>query len=189
MHFFRLLILASLSLYLRAQTSPLPLKAVLVLPKELCVQKVVSGNLWSGKETFDFGARFCPAVQQMLATSFTSYETRATLPAPGQVTTGLVLQTKLIDADVTRTMTAFGKRHMLVLVEWKITSPQGNLVWIQTVEGKMEQTSGNMYTFRKNQRKLFAGVIADLIQNSQLAITSAPELRQRGTSRPTVQQE
>lgn len=154
------------------------LETVLVLTPELCkTEWKLQGNWFSASEKFKFGELICPAAEAVAQQSFEKYTKAAAPPpvadAPGKIT----LQLRFVSADVTKTATAFGKRKMVLLVEWTATDAAGKAFWTQTITASDEEASGNTFTYKKHRKKLLEKVKNDLIKQSVAALGTSPELR------------
>ena len=77
-------------------------------------------------------------------------------------------------AYTTRTVgaTAGGESIVDVKVEWTLSDPIGNTIWVNTVNG---QSSGKT---RTNPNKVAQKALEDLLLKSQHAISSAPAIRE-----------
>ena len=91
---------------------------------------------------------------------------------PPNQTVAAILTPKL--AYTTRTVgaTAGGESIVDVKVEWTLSDPIGNAVWVNTVDG---QSSGKT---RTNPNKVAQQALEDLLLKSQRAISSAPAIRE-----------
>lgn len=83
---------------------------------------------------------------------------------------------RMVLAERTIGVTAFSPCILSVAVEWTMKDLRGELVWVETVEGKGTVNSGNAFTHASNARKQIDAVMADLFHNSFVAITSSPEV-------------
>ena len=157
--------------------TPLP-PAVLVLTDELCTAQKVMGDGWiTAKEKFPAGELLCPAFESKAKEVFSDVTVAKTAPAPGTAAGKLVLIPKYISLEATRTMSAFGQRSIVLLVEWTATDDQGKAIWIQTVQGERHEKSGNSFTWKSHSRKLLAGAVDDTAAKSFAALQQAPEIQ------------
>jgi hypothetical protein len=77
----------------------------------------------------------------------------------------------------TKTVSAFSKRKMVLLVEWTATDGAGNVFWVQTVEGNAQENSGNLFTKGKHRRRMLESVRKDLTDKSVQAMRQSPEFQ------------
>src|SRR3989442_1616362 len=123
-----------------------PLEAILVLTPDQCETQSKKGNWVIGKEKYQVGEFLCPAAEAAVQQVFEKYTRVETLSdderAPGKV----ILTPRFVDLEATRTATAFGRRKMVLLVEWTATDHSGKVLWVQTVEGNSHEKTGNLFT-------------------------------------------
>ncbi len=72
---------------------------------------------------------------------------------------------------------AFGKMRTVIGVEWVLTDREGNLVWLQTIQGSGAANTGNIFTHHGNARKQAKLAIADLFSKTFDAMAAAPEIK------------
>ena len=154
-----------------------PLEAILVLTPDQCSEESKKGDWVIGKEKYRMGELLCPAAEATMQLVFEKYA-RAEAPlekgsAPGKV----ILTPKFVDLETTRTVTAFGKRKMVLLVEWTATDETGKVFWVQTIEGNAAQKAGNLFTAGSHRRKLLEAIRKDLADKSAQALRQSPEFQ------------
>jgi hypothetical protein len=154
-----------------------PLETVLVLTPEQCKMKSEKGNWMSGKEKYEVGKLLCPAAESVVQQVFEKFTRVETVPSKENTTNKVLLTVQFIDLEATKTMTAFGKRKMVLLVEWTATDETGKVIWVQTIEGNAEGKMGNAFTAGKNRKKLLENAKNDLIAKSVEAMKQSPEFR------------
>ena len=71
---------------------------------------------------------------------------------------------------------AFGKMTTVIGVEWTMTDRDGNLVWVQTIQGSGAANTGNMFTHHGNARKQAERAIEDLFTKTYEAIAASPDI-------------
>ena len=91
----------------------------------------------------------------------------------------MILTFRFVDLEATRTATAFGKRKMVLLMEWTATDDTGKVFWVQTVEGNAKEKSGNVFTAGGHKKKMLESIREDLILKSVQAMRESPELQKR----------
>lgn len=167
------------------ETAPAPqpangkyaLEAILVLPPEQCGVKVKKGNLIIKTEKFDMKQLLCPAAEAAVQQVFEKYTRVETAPEKGTTPGKIIITPRLVDLEATMTATAFGKRKMVLLMEWTATDEAGKPFWVQTVQGSTEEKMGNLFTGRKHQRKMIESVRKDLTEKSVQAMKQSPEFQ------------
>ena len=77
-------------------------------------------------------------------------------------------------AYFTRTVGASGGGESIVdlKVEWTLSAPNGNTIWVNTVDGRSSAST------RTNPKKVAQKALEDLLLKSQQAIASAPAIKQ-----------
>ncbi|MFN7947682.1 MAG: hypothetical protein U0Z53_20195 [Blastocatellia bacterium] len=153
------------------------LEAILVLTPEQCSVKTKKGNLMVKTEKFDMKELLCPAAESAVQQVFEKYTRVETPPEKGSAPGRLILTPKLVDLEATMTATAFGKRKMVLLVEWTATDETGKVCWVQTVEGNAKEKMGNLFTGGKHQRKMLEAIRKDLADKSAQAMRQSGELQ------------
>jgi len=154
-----------------------PLEAILVLTPAQCSEESKKGNWVIGKEKFRMGELLCPAAESAVQQVFEKYARVETLPEKGSATGKVILTPRFVDLEATRTTTAFGKRKMVLLVEWTATDESGKVFWVQTVEGNAQEKTGNLFTGGSHRRKMLESIKKDLADKSAQAIRQSPEFR------------
>lgn len=153
------------------------LEAILVLPPEQCGVKVKKGNLIIKTEKFDMKQLLCPAAEAAVQQVFDKYTRVETMPEKGTTPGKIIVTPRLVDLEATTTATAFGKRKMVLLIEWMATDETGKPFWAQTVQGSTEEKMGNLFTGGKHQRKMIESVRKDLTEKSIQAMKQSPEFQ------------
>lgn len=146
-----------------------------MLTPEFCAIKTKKGNFMSGKETFEIGKAACKELEPALKGSFGSLiqVPDAASPQDAQV----VLVPRFVDADATKSTTAFSNREMIVLLEWTVKDQAGNTVWLETVQGSAKHHIGNMFTYSKNLKLIVEDSVKDVAKESAAKMAASPELR------------
>ncbi|MGH9873331.1 MAG: hypothetical protein ACRD9S_12825 [Pyrinomonadaceae bacterium] len=153
------------------------LEAILVSPPEVCSAESKKGNWVIGKEKYDVGELMCPAAESVVKQMFEKYTRVETVPEKGSTPGKVVLTFRFVDLEATRTATAFGKRKMVLLMEWTATDESGKVFWIQTVEGNAKEKTGNLFTAGKHKKKMIESIKKDLILKSAEAMRQSPEFQ------------
>ncbi len=91
---------------------------------------------------------------------------------PATENVGAVLTPKV--AYLTRTIGATGGGESIVdmKVEWTLSDPKGNAVWVDTIDGRSSAST------RSNYKKVARAALEDLLTRSQQAISSAAAIRE-----------
>jgi hypothetical protein len=159
-------------------TSPadtkLSLRAALVLSPEFCATSFKPKGSWVTKEmgTFKVGQAACEELEPALKGAFTDLVRVAAAPPPEDAQ--VILLPRLIDADASK---SFGKREIVVLLEWTVKDKFGKTVWIETVQGSAKHGMGNAFTHGKDMRLIVTDSVKDLAQQSASKMVASPELR------------
>jgi hypothetical protein len=154
-----------------------PLEAVLVLTPAQCAEESKKGDWFSGKEKFRMGELLCPAAESAVQQAFEKYTRIEALPEKGSGSGKVILTPRFVDLEATKTATAFGKRKMVLLVEWTATDEAGKVLWVQTVEGNAQEKTGNIFTAGGHRRKMLEAIRKDLVDKSAHAMRQSPELQ------------
>lgn len=154
---------------------PLSVSAALVLTSEFCGTIHRRRTVWLDKEKFPVGKFVCPAAAAMAGHVFSSVEVFDHKPAADETAATILLTPKLVDTNATST--AWGKREIIVLLEWTATDRDGKDLWIQTVQGSGTGGAGNTFTKRKQKKKILRRAVDDLMAVSRLRLSESPELR------------
>jgi hypothetical protein len=161
------------------------MNALLIMTPEQCNEKVKKGGVWSGKETFKVGEEItCPAAEAVAQQVFQQFTKIAAIPAESDRAGKITLSFRAVDTEATRTITAFGKRKMVLLLEWIATDEHGKTFWVQTIEGTAEEKSGNIFTYKKHLKAMLGEVRNDLIAKSIKAMKESREF-QKVAEKPT----
>lgn len=123
------------------------------------------------------GELLCSPAESVVEQVFEKYTRVGALPEKGTAPGKVILMPRFVDLEATRTATAFGKRKMVLLVEWTATDESGKVFWVQTVEGNAEEKSGNLFTAGKHRRKMLEKVTKDLTVRSVQAMRESPEFQ------------
>jgi hypothetical protein len=154
-----------------------PLEAILVLTPAQCSEESKKGNWVTGKEKFRMGELLCPAAESAVQQVFEKHTRVESLLEKGSTPGKVILTPRFIDLEATKTATAFGKRKMVLLVEWTATDESGKVIWVQTVEGNAQEKTGNLFTAGGHRRKMLESVKKDLTDKSIQAMRQAPEFQ------------
>jgi hypothetical protein len=152
-------------------------EAILVVSADQCSEESKKGNWVIGKEKFRVGELLCPATESAVEQVFEKYTRVESLPEKGSTPGKVVLSFRFIDLEATRTASAFGKRKMVLLLEWTATDESGKVFWVQTVEANAKETSGNLFTAGKHRRKMIDSIKKDLIAKSIQAMRQSVEFQ------------
>lgn len=153
------------------------LEAILVLTPEQCSAESKKGNWVIGKEKYRLGELVCSPAQSVVEQVFENYTRVDTPPEKGSTSGRVILMPRFVDLEATRTATAFGKRKMVLLVEWTATDESGRVFWVQTVEANAEEKSGNLFTAGKHRKKMLEKVKKDLTVKSVHTMRQSPEFQ------------
>ena len=118
-----------------------------------------------------------PATESAVQQVFEKYTLVETLPEKGTAPGNIVLTPRFVDLENTRTATAFGKRKMVLLMEWTATDESGKVFWVQTVEGNAQEKTGNLLTAGSHRRKVLESVKKDLSDKSARSMRQSPEFQ------------
>lgn len=153
------------------------LEAVLVLPKNECSAESKKGNWVIGKEKYKVGELLCPTAESVVALVFEKYTRFETVPEKGSSPGKVILNFRFVDLEATRTATAFGKRKMVLLMEWTATDDTGKVFWVQTIEGNAEEKTGNVFTAGGHKKKMLESIKKDLTLKSVQAMRESSEFQ------------
>lgn len=157
--------------------SKYPLEAILVLTPDQCSAQSKKGNWVIGNEKFPVEELLCKPAESAVQQVFEKYTRVETVPEKGSMPGKIIVVPKFTDVEATRTATAFGKRKIVLLVEWTVMDESGKVFWVQTVKGYAEEKSGNAFTGGSHRRKMIEAVKQDLIDKSVQAMRQSPEFQ------------
>ena len=155
-----------------ASTGKYALNAFLVVTPEQCKLEHKKRG-----EKFKVGEPVCSAAEETAKQAFQQFTRVETVPEKGTDPNKIILTFKFVDLDATTTITAFGKRKMVMLLEWTATDSAGKVFWVQTVEGTTEEPAGNIFTYKKHKTKMIDEAKTDLIAKSVKAMRESPEFQ------------
>jgi hypothetical protein len=161
-----------------------PLEAILVLTPAQCSEESKKGNWVIGKEKYRMGELLCPAAESAVQQVFEKYTRVESLPEKGSASGKVIITPRFVDLENTRTVTAFGKRKMVLLVEWTATDEAGKVFWVQTVEGNAKEKTGNLFTAGGHRRKMLESIKKDLTDKSVQAMRLSPEFQKLAQKAP-----
>lgn len=92
---------------------------------------------------------------------------------PSGETVAAVLTPKLAYIGRTTGATSFGESVIDIKVEWTLIHPDGNQIWVETVDGK-----GTGSTGWSSPESILKKSLDDLMLNSELSLTSAQAIRE-----------
>lgn len=151
-----------------------PFEAILVLTPEQCSEESKKGGLVGGKEKYRMGELLCPTAESTVKQVFEKYTRVETFPENGSTPGKVVLTPKFVDLEVAKT---FGKRKMVLLVEWTARDESGKVFWVQTVEGNAQEKTGNIVTSGSHRRKMLEAIRKDLTDKSVQAMRQSPQFQ------------
>lgn len=108
---------------------------------------------------------------------FSSVEVFDHKPTADETAAPILLTPKFVDTSATTTISSWGKREIIILLEWTTTNREGKDLWIQTVQGSGTGSTGNVFTRGKQKKKILRRAIDDLMAVSRLRLLESPELR------------
>jgi Rad3-related DNA helicase len=85
-----------------------------------------------------------------------------------------ILTPKLVYFDATTPPSPWGDSLICVKVEWLLTDPAGNVVWVDTISGEMRGT----IFWTSDPTSMFSRAFEDLLTKSHVAMTSSATIRQ-----------
>ena len=145
---------------------------------------IEKGNWVIGKEKYRMGELLCPAAESAVQQVFEKYTRVESVPEKGSASGKVIITPRFVDLENTRTVTAFGKRKMVLLVEWTATDEAGKVFWVQTVEGNAKEKTGNLFTAGGHRRKMLESIKKDLTDKSVQAMRLSPEFQKLAQKAP-----
>lgn len=88
-----------------------------------------------------------------------------------------VLTPRVVSVERAMGTTAFSDMKTIIDLEWTLADAEGNLIWVDTIQGVGKAKTGNLFTHRSEARKQGNRAIQDVFQKSVEAIMSSPEIQ------------
>ncbi|MFO0795297.1 MAG: hypothetical protein U0586_14700 [Candidatus Brocadiaceae bacterium] len=89
-----------------------------------------------------------------------------------------ILIPRMVLADRTFGVTAFGDSILTFMLEWKMEDLNGNTIWVDTIKREGKEKTGNVFTNTSNAKKQIETCLTELFQKSFQTISSSPEIRE-----------
>jgi hypothetical protein len=167
-------------------TPPTDLKVGLVLSPEL------HNAEWKPSDAVraPVGDNLCRNSEALARSLFTSVEVGLTAASLSGGPSQAVLIPRMVTMEQAAGMWAWSDSQFAMVYEWKMTDPQGNPVWIETIKAVGKGNSGNAFTALGNMEKQIAAMLEDLFRQSHAAMAASPEIKafaekQAGSVAPT----
>jgi hypothetical protein len=154
-------------------SNKLPLRAELVLSRELCSAKI--GHYLNG-DVFSIGKAVCPQLKAKLNDVFLDVKPIEKLPAAGSTSAQVVLIPKFVDISATLPLLGSSQQELVIVLEWTVQDAAGKPIWLQTVQGSSQHKRGWVVTPTR-RTELVTGAAAELANASASKMSAAPELR------------
>lgn len=91
------------------------------------------------------------------------------------------LTPRVVAIDKSVGATAFGEAIFTIALEWLLQDTQGNIIWVDTINGEGRSSSGNLFTAKSNSEEQIRMLLSDLFSKSFMAISTSPEISQFAT--------
>ena len=148
--------------------------ATLVVPEDLCKQKIVS-KLHMGSEAYEYavGTHLCEHVKDVAKACFRSVQVSTGSPASPSA---IVLHPKLVKAS--HIMPLFHDQQMAFVVEWTVSEPgTGKTILLVTVQGNATAPMKGV-NLGPGGATCIQLAEADLYKNTVFALTNSIEIQQ-----------
>lgn len=84
---------------------------------------------------------------------------------------------KLVQFDRALGVSAFSENKTSISVEWNLSNPAKETVWVETVQGIGLGTAGNLFTHEEHKRKNLKMALQELFEKTQKILLSSEFLR------------
>ena len=167
------------------QTSKIPLRVEVYLSNELRTAKWEKQMLG---DTFQIplGGTFAQNSEVLARELFTSVVVTNGAAVPAKAGVDAILIPRMVLAEQTQAMWAFGTNTLTVMLEWTLKDAQENTIWVDTVKGEGEANAGNIFTDGVNGRERVKKMLEDLFHKSFQSISSARAIRDFAAARQTA---
>ena len=91
-----------------------------------------------------------------------------------------ILTPEVVYINRTVGATSFGDSIVDIKVQWTLSDPKGNTIWVDTIDGQSLGSTG--WT---NPEKILKQALDDLLTKSQTAISSAPAIHEFAQKKPS----
>lgn len=167
------------------QTSKIPLHVALYLSNELRTAKWEKQILG---DTFQvpLGDAFVQNSEVVARELFIGVMVTNGAAGPARSGVDAILIPRMVLAEQTQAMWAFGTNALTVMLEWTLKDAQENTIWVDTVKGEGEANAGNVFTDGMNGRERVKEMLDDLFHKSFQAISSSHAIREFAAARQTA---
>ncbi len=96
----------------------------------------------------------------------------------GKIGVGAILTPRVVFVRWSWPMWRWEIVEIVIHMEWTLTDLEGELIWIDTVEGVGKAEKGNIFTNKKCAQRWIQEAIVDLFLKTFDALSSSPEIRE-----------
>lgn len=156
---------------------------------ELCMSDEFCGYVWEHRSAFgdgfrmELGPAFSANAEAMAKGVFRDVVISRGVPHSPATNEDAVLCPRVVSVERAIGATAFSEMKTTIDMEWALTDRDGNLIWVDTIQGVGAAQTGNMFTHKAQARKQGNRAIQDVFAKSAEAITDSPEVRAFAASR------
>lgn len=160
---------------------PIDLKVSLVLTEELRRAKW-EGSFRGDTYIIPVGEALPNNCEAVARAVFSSVSTERSPPR-----VDAVLTPKVVTIERTLPRTWWEDMLLTIVLEWKLSTPSGELVWIKTVSGVGKRPFGFGSAHKTNGPEQAGEALRNLFSNSYHAMISSPEMKtySKGKAKPT----
>lgn len=88
-----------------------------------------------------------------------------------------ILTPRLAALDQNQAAWAFGKSTLVVILEWEMRTPDGDLIWVDSVKGEGKNSGGNSFTHAGQAEERIEQAVDMLFASSYQTISKSKEIK------------
>jgi PBP1b-binding outer membrane lipoprotein LpoB len=155
----------------------LPTSIELNLPDALCKYTWEHKTALGDSFRMELGPALSSNAEAMARGLFQAVTVSHGDPGSEKSSTAAILTPRVVSVERAMGANSFSDMKTIIDLEWSLSDPKGNLIWVQTLQGIGKAKTGNIFSHKSEARKQGRLAIQDVFQKSAAAITNSPEIR------------
>ncbi len=149
----------------------------LVLPTAYCDYVWIKDNGLGDTFKMPLGKNLCFNAESMFKKAFTKVITTHDNSTIVTNDADMAVEAKLISFDFAFGMTVFHEAKQVINVEWTMTDPGGNIIWVDTIQGVGTASTGGIISYKNDAKKNAYKLTTDLYKKTYEAIIESREIQ------------
>ena len=125
----------------------------------------------------DLGPALCSNAEAMTKSLFTQMIASRRINDSTTSKANAFLIPRIVSVERAMGATSFSDSKIIIDLEWMLKDADGNLIWVETIQGIGKAKTGNIFSHESEAKKQGKRAIKDLFEKSAEAILNSPEVK------------